>query len=265
MHLSTPHIYSAIRSFRYFYATFNHAFLRIFIHPSPLKSMPTFSSSLSTAPLTYPPALLFAAHAISLILLIRTLYRLPYRILARNPVTLHIFFIISLLLTLLALMRIQSTPALTLHLSGITATTLIMGKRLAFLAGFLSQLLLLVLARQTLAMLGLTLLLEVALPIAMSYAFHRILERKLPKNPFIFALGAGFFGAILSISATMLISAGIVWTIAVHDFTTIWSKYLMFMPIIIYPEGFLNGLITTAMVAFYPKHLSCFNPDWYLK
>ena len=92
-----------------------------------------------------------------------------------------------------------------------------------------------------------------------------MLRRYLPPNPFIYTLGAGFLGGILAILAAMLATALIHYAGGVYPWDTLWHKYLQTLPIIAYPEGFINGVFATAMVAFHPNLLATFNPNDYLK
>jgi len=81
----------------------------------------------------------------------------------------------------------------------------------------------------------------------------------------LLTLGAGFFGGILALSAAMLTTALIQHAGGAYSWDTLWDKYLQTLPIIAYPEGFINGVFATAMVAFHPNLLATFNPNDYLK
>ena len=140
-----------------------------------------------------------------------------------------------------------------------------MGSRLAILAAAFSQLLLLTLGKLPPAALGLNGLTHAAIPIAVSASLAALLRRYLPPNPFIYTLGAGFLGGILAILAAMLATALIHHVGGVYPWDTLWHKYLQTLPIIAYPEGFINGVFATAMVAFHPNLLATFNPNDYLK
>lgn len=198
-----------------------------------------------------------------ILLIVQAVRRIPWRVLRAHPHTLHIFFAAVLILTLLSMMRIGTQSGLALHLSGITAATLIMGRRLAWLAGVAAHLLLAVSGRQEWATLSVQMLLHVALPVYISYGFCRLLQKCLPHNPFVFTLGAGFFGGILALAATMLASALYAYASGLSPAAALWDKYLQFLPVIIYPEGFLNGVLITAMVAFHADLISCFNRSSY--
>lgn len=182
-----------------------------------------------------------------------------------QPVAVHLFFATVIILTLLAMMRVGTARGLDIHLLGLTSATLMMRQHLALLASVFSHLLLWILGRQALLTFGIDGVTEGIIPIYTTVIFAQLLRRFLAPNPFIFTLGAGFFGGILSLSATMLATALLLWTTGLHPWDVVWHKYLEFLPVIIYPEGFVNGVFTTAMVAFYPNLLAEFDPKRYFK
>lgn len=218
---------------------------------------------MNLSPALLPHHLNLLGWLLLLVLLVRSVVCIRWRVLGNHPQTLHIFFFSVLCLAFLAALRIGTQPGLWLHLSGMTAVTLIMGRRLALLAGTLALLLLVATGRETFSALPVSALLFVALPAYVSYGFCRLLQKILPHNPFIFTLGAGFFGGILALAATMLGVSLLLAATGVYTWPLLWDKYLKFLPIVIYPEGFLNGLLVTVMVAFHPHLLSAFNPDSY--
>ena len=208
-----------------------------------------------------PPALLHLANLLWLTTVLTALYRARRQLPRLQPVAIHLFCGAIPVLTLLTLLKTAAAPGLELHLIGLTAITLLMGARLAILAAAFSQLLLLALGELPPATLGLSGLTHAAIPIAVSASLAALLRRYLPPNPFIYTLGAGFLSGILAILAAMLATA------LIHHAggVSLWHKYLQTLPIIAYPEGFINGVFATAMVAFHPNLLATFNPNDYLK
>ena len=212
-----------------------------------------------------PPALLHLANLLWLTTVLTALYRARRQLPRLQPVAIHLFCGAIPVLTLLTLLKTAAAPGLELHLIGLTATTLLMGARLAILAAAFSQLLLLALGELPPATLGLSGLTHAAIPIAVSASLAALLRRYLPPTPVIYTLGAGFLGGILAILAAMLATALIHHAGGVYPWDTLWHKYLQTLPIIAYPEGFINGVFATAMVAFHPNLLATFNPNDYLK
>ncbi len=179
------------------------------------------------------------------------------------PFTLHVFFLWSLALCLFSMGRTGVLPGLSFHVLALTAATLMMSWRLAFLAALFTQIMLWICGFEALAMLGVNSLFSGLLPIAVAQGFCTLLQRFLPKNPFIFTIGCGFFGGIFTMAITMSILALLYYLLGLYPWEMVWDKYLKFLPVIIYPEGFINGVILTGMVAFHPRAISAFDPDSY--
>ena len=172
-----------------------------------------------------PPAFLHLANLLWLLIILTALYRARRQLPRLQPIAIHLFCGAIPVLTLLALLKTTAAPGLELHLIGLTA----------------------------------------AIPVAISASFAALLRRYLPPNPFIYTLGAGFFGGILALAAAMLTTALIQHASGAYPWDTLWEKYLQTLPVIAYPEGFINGVFATAMVAFHPNLLATFNPNDYLK
>lgn len=212
-----------------------------------------------------PPALLHTLNVLWLLVVLHAAKSTRWRILCQHTFTFHLFFGIVLALTMLAMLRTGVKSGLAIHLLGITTATLIMGWKLAILAGSVALCLLTISGYEAPMSLGINACCQVLTPTLISYRFCRLLQRRLPHNPFIFTIGAGFFGGILALGACMVSTALLLYLMNTYSANILWEKYLRFMPIAIYPEGFINGLCISAMVAFHPKIISTFNPHSYFK
>lgn len=212
-----------------------------------------------------PGIVLLFSSAASLAVLCYCLRRLDWTRLGQHRFTLHIFCLWSILLCLFNLGRTGLAEGLQLHLFALTAATLMMGWKISFLAAFLAQIMMSAAGFEPLALLGWNSLLYGLLPILCSHYFSRLLQILLPPNPFVFTLGGGFFGGILSLAATMLLSSLLLYAFGIYPPDIIWQKYLKFMLVIVYPEGFVNGVIVSGLVAFHPHVISAFDPDRYFQ
>lgn len=221
------------------------------------------------APLTNPLSLqlpnviLILSAILATLLLILSLKRINWHRLNHHPFTLHAYFIWIITLTLFSFGRTGVLSGLNLHLYALTAATLMMGRHITYTAALLSQILLWILGSEPLVLLGWNTLLYGALPIWISEQFCRLIQKLLPSNPFIFVLGSGFFGGIITMLSIMLSVSLCLWALDIYPLSLSWDKYLKFLPIIVYPEGFINGVIITTLVAFHPSIISAFDPDRY--
>lgn len=175
----------------------------------------------------------------------------------------HIFFGTALMLSVLTLMRAGILPGLTIHMLGITAATMMMGWPLALLCVSLAHIVVVVAGTGPVWTLGVNGLFMGMLPVVISYCFWFFLVRNLPRNPFVFIMVGGFFNGAVTIAVTavvisllMLLSGHYIWDV-------IWHNYTRYLPLMMFPEGFLNGMFISGMVAFHPRWLSCFDEDSY--
>jgi uncharacterized membrane protein len=78
-------------------------------------------------------------------------------------------------------------------------------------------------------------------------------------------LGAGFLGAIFSVAALTLV---FLLLLALSDQQALLASGLQQAPLILmlmFPEGFLNGTIVTALTVYRPELVKTFDEEFYLK
>ena len=75
-------------------------------------------------------------------------------------------------------------------------------------------------------------------------------------NFFLFIMLPGFLGAGFSIGASMLAAFGTCWVLN----NALWSAnhelILKYLPLIMLPEGIINGMLVSGFVAFWPEKLN---------
>lgn len=155
-------------------------------------------------------------------------------------------------------------PGLALHLLGATTLMLMFGPRLAQLALYL--------VAAGVAVTGLagfdaypaSALLTAALPVWVSWALFRLVERRLPTNIFVFIFVAGF------ITAALAMAASAVATVALHAAAGTYAPgylteyYLPYALLLAWGEAFITGMVMALMVAYYPQWVLLFDDARYL-
>lgn len=175
----------------------------------------------------------------------------------------HIFFAAALFIAILATMRAGVLPALTIHMLAATSVTMMMGWPLALLCMSLAQIIVTVAGLETLDNLAMNAVLTAVVPVFISYLFYSQIVKRLPHNPFVFIMVGGFFNGAVTIALTACSMSFALWASESYSFEVIWLNYLSYLPLMMFPEGFLNGMFIAAMVAFQPQWLSCFDEDSY--
>lgn len=175
----------------------------------------------------------------------------------------HFFFGSSLVMAAFWFMQAGVLPGLSFHILALTAVTLMMGWRLTMVAATLTQLGLTLVGQVEWSMLGYQLLFGCLMPIAFSFWFYCMVYKRLTHNPFIYILVAGFLNAGFTHAFSDLINSASYWLAGSYSLGQIWYDYLRYLPLMMFPEGVVNGMFISGMVAFHSRWLSTFDEDSY--
>jgi len=177
----------------------------------------------------------------------------------------HFFFGSVVALFAFALMNAGVLPGMNFHILGYTAITLMMGWRLALVVSALVEVLLVFSGEMHWHDVGINFLLNAAIPILFTYYFFQFVYRRLKHNPFVYILVAGFINAALTQALhAVLLGAWFGWH-EVYSWGKIWDDYGRYLPLMMFPEGVINGMFITGMVVFHPRWLSTFDEDSYFE
>jgi len=188
----------------------------------------------------------------------------PWKLVLNKNERQHLIFATSILLGVFSLIRVEALEFLTFHPLIMPAITLMIGWHFSILAAALAQLVLLVMGVDQWGMLGMNFLVTAIIPATVSYGVLKASQRITLQNIFVFLLGVGFLGAALS-SIIVATTTLIFLFIADYDLSIAQvAKEAPLLLLLIFPEGFLNGTIVTAVTVFKPHLMMTFNEDFYL-
>lgn len=212
----------------------------------------------------FPEVWLWSASGLCLWLLSRALRWGDWRRL-RDDVQLNVFLGAVVCLLLLWTMRTEVQPGFAWHLSGMVTITLMYGWSLAVIAG-------------SLALLGITLaglndwsgylpsvLVFVMLPAFLTQVILGLSRAYLPKHYFVYVFVNAFFtgGAVALLVA--LSATGLLLLSGAFTLQTLSDTYLLFLPLMFFPEAVLNGWLISIMVGFKPHWVGSFSDEEYLQ
>lgn len=176
----------------------------------------------------------------------------------------HILLGGLLALFLLWMLRLQIIEDVWIHLLGVTTLTLIVGWRFTILGATLVQLSYLWFEQHSLLATPLSWLFSVLVPATTTRILAHVLRRHGFRNLFVYMLGAGFGGGILSVLVLGLLALPTFWLIGQPDWVETALENWPFIFLVMFPEGFINGMLVTAFTVFYPDVVKTFDDDYYL-
>lgn len=192
------------------------------------------------------------------------LWRSPWLELFSDQRRQHLLFGTVLALFLLWLVRRDFASGLSFHFIGMTAVTLLLDWPLAVLGGFAAQLGLLALGRLDLFALGVNGMLLVVVPVAITEFCALKVERRQPRNLFVYIFCCGFFPAALAALACLLGGLALLWHDGLYAMPPWLDDFVGYLWLVMFPEAFINGMLVTGLVVFYPDWLETFNRTRYL-
>ncbi len=189
--------------------------------------------------------------------------RTPWRLLAEDPSRQHLYFAAIALLMCLWWLRGSLAGGVDVYFLGVTALTLAFGWPLALLATLPAALgcaWVGVVPWPAVPWQGLT---AGLVPVLVTHVNLRLLERLLPPNPFVYMLGGAFFGGALAAVAARLAGLGLLLAAGAVEGGPVVSQTLSLLILIALPEGIINGMVVSPLVAFRPQWLLTFDARRY--
>jgi uncharacterized membrane protein len=211
-----------------------------------------------------PADLLFFAWFVWLLVGIQALRAAPWRAFLASSKLQHVFLGASIALFLMWTFEVGVRPALGFHFLCVTVYTLMFGWSLGVIGASLIMTGVTVMSGDWAALAMNTLLLGI-LPVSISYGVYRLVYRYLPRHLFIYIFLCAFFNAMLAAGAAVLALVILLVTADVYSFARISDEYLPFVPLYLFPEGLLNGMMTTALIGLKPGWLKTYDDETYLK
>lgn len=187
----------------------------------------------------------------------------PWRLLHRNLLE-PVYIGALILLTGLWWMKAESQAGLGLHFLGITAMVLVFGWRLAAVGAALALVSLTALGRYDWASLGVNGLITVVMPVLLANRLHALVYRLFPKHYFVYVIVSAHFSSMIVIAAVIFTSAALLWAVGAYPASTLTRDYLVFLPIAMLPEGFLNGAVLSMLTAWKPEWVRTFDDRDYI-
>lgn len=154
---------------------------------------------------------------------------------------------------------------LTVHFLWLTACVLLLGLRWAIVSSFIALFGLTVVGIEDWSNVGINGLLGVVAPLAFSYAIYSLSFHRLPRHLFIYIFVCGFFAGLASLTFKMGLLGVYYSFTGLHDWQIVQDNYLILIPLLLFPEGLLNGMTVTLLVIYKPEWVYTFHDKFYLQ
>ncbi|PJI47437.1 MULTISPECIES: energy-coupling factor ABC transporter permease [Pseudomonas] len=193
------------------------------------------------------------------------IWRAPWLELVSDFRRQHLVFGTMLGLFLLWLVRRDFASGVSFHFIGMTAVTLLLDWPLAIIVGLVAQLGLCAIGRQDWAAIGVNGILLILIPVLITELAAIFVERRQPRNLFVYIFCSGFFPAALAAVCSLLLGLGLLWMDGLFPMPPWIEDFIGYLWLVMFPEAFINGTIVTGLVVFHPDWLETFNRTRYLQ
>ncbi len=217
-------------------------------------------------PLDISSSWLWTANIIYFLFLLAALFFAQWQHL-KNPQDANVLFGASILLWMAWRMGggLNQDVGLEFHLLLATSITLMFGWAYAILCVSVAQLVLTLEGQAAGLSYGMNVLCNGIVPIWITYFAIRIMDRWLPPHFFIYIYAGAFFTGALAMFASRVLGMWVLWGAGVHSYQHLMQDYAPILPIMMFPEAFINGSIMTLLVVFRPQWVSSFSDERYLR
>lgn len=153
---------------------------------------------------------------------------------------------------------------LEIHFLWLTALTLILGWRWAFFSSAISMVLVSLIDIIHWQDIGPYGLLGNVVPITFTYFAYTFAFKHLPRHFFVYTFFCAFFIGAMSMALKMFVMGTYFSTLDVYNWDIIIDNYLILIPLLLFPEGLLNGMTMTILVIYKPEWVKTFYDSQYL-
>ena len=212
-----------------------------------------------------PQWLLWASNIVFLLFLLLAIRLAPWSILLKQQERQHVFLgAVVILLTIWGI-KAGISPGLGFHHLGATLFTLMFGGSLAIVGLTLTMIASLLLQASDWASLGINGLLSIVIPIFISYSILKLSQKYLPDNFFIYIFICAFFGAGIAIAASRLSAITLLSLINAYPNDRLIEESLQYLPLFMFPEAFVTGMLITIFVVYRPEWVATFDDERYIR
>ena len=156
------------------------------------------------------------------------------------------------------------SPGLSFHLLGVTAITLMLGWRLAFIAVTVALTAFTLNTQAGWQTMPVNALVLGGVPILTTELLLRLAQRRLPQNFFVYVFVNAFLAAGLSALAVGFVKSLLLVFSGTYSWAHVSYGYLAYLPMMFFAEALINGWLITIFAAYRPRWVTSFDDTRYL-
>ena len=155
-------------------------------------------------------------------------------------------------------------PSPSVHFMWLVALALTLGFRYSMMAATLALIGATAIGKESWDMFGVNGLLGIAAPIAFSYMLFMLAFHKLPRNLFIYVFLCAFIPGAMAIALKIALMSGYYVMDDIYTWSVVKDNYLILIPLLLFPEGMLNGMTMTILIIYFPGLAYTFHDKFYI-
>ena len=102
-------------------------------------------------------------------------------------------------------------------------------------------------------------------PVLVTTLLLRFSLRSLPANFFVYVFFVAFLGGVLSMGLVGLTTSLLLFWSDVYPWKVVSGSYLPVYLLLLFPEGFVSGMLMSIIVVYRPEWVSTFDDNYYLR
>ena len=197
------------------------------------------------------------------VLLLAALLLAPWQKLLDKEAS-NVYFGTVAMVSVLWILRAGIEPGFNYHLLGVTALCLMFDWQFAVLAASLVVMITTWQGPAGWQVFAVNVLVMGAVPILFTRLLLSASQRLLPHNFFIYVFLNSFLAGALSMLACGLAAAAMLALAGGHASGSSGGDYLQIIPLLMFGEAFLNGMVMTLLIVYKPRWVATFHDQWYL-
>ena len=176
----------------------------------------------------------------------------------------HVVFGAAASVFILWIFRAGIYDGLSVHFLWLTALTLTLGVRFAIIAATAPLIAVTALGYEQWSMIGVNGVLGVLVPIGLTHLIYNLSFHRLPRNLFVYVFVCAFIPGGLLIAVKMILLGGYYTLDGIYDWLTVKDNYVILTPLMLFPEGMLNGMTMTLLIIYKPHWVYTFHDKFYI-